>query len=302
MKTDIFYKKTDSHDYLPFGSCHPRHTKQNIPYTLARMICTIVEDPIRKKYRLAELKQWLLKSGYRLDVIDAKFSLLESADMNVLRQKVAKEKGQQLIFVETRNPKNPDIFHKLRNFVEHLKTNERLSHILGGVEIMKSQRQPKNLGDLLQHSYFGTKKFELGVTKCGATPCVTCKHIEEGNSCYFPKVDTHFEIRHKFNCNSGYLLYKIRCKGCNKDIPGNNGTYIGRTTNLRERLASHRLHVFNENYRVQYVHTHIFDCAGSLDIPFTIMPFYKVKRETISAMQTYENHFIEKFEPDLNTL
>ena len=30
LHTDIFYK-TDTHQYLNFNSCHPKHTKQNIP-------------------------------------------------------------------------------------------------------------------------------------------------------------------------------------------------------------------------------------------------------------------------------
>ena len=144
--------------------------------------------------------------------------------------------------------------------------------------------------------------FEFGVTKCGATPCITCKYIEEGDTVYFPHADTHFQIKHKFNCNSGYLLYKIRCKGCNEDIPGSNGYYIGRTTCLKDRLSGHITGVTNEHYRTQKIYKHIFSCAGHLEIPFTIMPFYKVKRETISEMQTFENHYIEKFKPDLNTL
>ena len=302
LKTDIFYKKTDSHDYLPFGSCHPRHTKQNIPYTLARMICTIVDDPTRKNYRLAELKRWLLKSGYPPKVINSKFNLLRNVDTNILRQKVINEKKQQLIFVTTRNPENPHVFNRLRSFVDHLKTNERMSKILDKVEIIKSERQPKNLGVLLQPSYLGTKMFDFGVTKCGGNPCITCSYIEEGVSVYFPHADTHFQIKHKFNCNSGYLLYKIRCKGCNVDIPGCNGYYIGRTTCLKDRLAGHRLGVTNKNYRTKKIYQHIFACAGHLEIPFTIMPFYKVKRETLSEMQIFEDHFIEKFKPDLNTL
>ena len=55
IKTDVFYKDTDSHDYLPFNSCHPRHTKKNIPFTLSRMICSIVTDPTRREFRLQEL-------------------------------------------------------------------------------------------------------------------------------------------------------------------------------------------------------------------------------------------------------
>ena len=302
LKTDIFYKKTDSHDYLPFGSCHPRHTKQNIPYSLARMICTIVEDPIRKLYRLEELRSWLLKSGYRNEIIDSKFDMLKNIDTSILRQKVVREKEQQIVFVQTRNPLNPNVFNRLRDFVDLLKTNERFSLLFEKVKIIKTEKQPQNLGNLLQHSYFGTKKFDHGVKKCGATPCITCRYIEEGDTVYFPHVDTHFKIKHKFNCDSGHLIYKIRCKGCNMDIPGCNGYYIGRTVCLRERLAHHRFLVFNKNYRLQHLHKHIFSCAGHLEIPFTIMPFFKVKRETISEMQVVEDHFREKFKPDLNTL
>ena len=36
LSTDIYYKPTDTHQYLHFGSCHPHHTKTAIPYNLAR--------------------------------------------------------------------------------------------------------------------------------------------------------------------------------------------------------------------------------------------------------------------------
>ena len=38
LETDIFYKETNSHDYLNYFSHHPKHTKQNIPYNLAKRI------------------------------------------------------------------------------------------------------------------------------------------------------------------------------------------------------------------------------------------------------------------------
>ena len=34
--TDIYYKNTQTHKYLHFGSCHPHNTKPSIPYNLAR--------------------------------------------------------------------------------------------------------------------------------------------------------------------------------------------------------------------------------------------------------------------------
>ena len=41
---DIYYKPTDTHRCLPFSSNHPNHCKKNIPFTMARRICTIVEN------------------------------------------------------------------------------------------------------------------------------------------------------------------------------------------------------------------------------------------------------------------
>ena len=35
IDTDIFHKVTDSQQYLNFNSCHPKHTKINIPFSLA---------------------------------------------------------------------------------------------------------------------------------------------------------------------------------------------------------------------------------------------------------------------------
>ena len=40
---DIFYDKTDTWRCVPFNSCHPKQCKNNIPFTLPRRICTIVE-------------------------------------------------------------------------------------------------------------------------------------------------------------------------------------------------------------------------------------------------------------------
>jgi hypothetical protein len=50
--TDIYHKATDTKQYLHFKSCHPRTTKNNIPYNLARRICTIVIEPGLRKQRL----------------------------------------------------------------------------------------------------------------------------------------------------------------------------------------------------------------------------------------------------------
>ena len=44
IETDIYYKDTDSTQYLLFYSCHPRHTKINISFNLVRRLKTIVSE------------------------------------------------------------------------------------------------------------------------------------------------------------------------------------------------------------------------------------------------------------------
>ena len=70
LTTDIYYKPTDSFQYLPYTYSHPRHTKNNIPYNLARRICMIVENQDIRKRRLHDLKQILVRKQYPAEIID----------------------------------------------------------------------------------------------------------------------------------------------------------------------------------------------------------------------------------------
>ena len=161
------------------------------------------------------------------------------------------------------------------------------------MEFIPSRKQPSSLGDILQHSYFVVKKFDHGVKKCKSN-CSTCAFIEEGTETHFPNANVTIKIKHAFNCDSGYLLYKIRCKGC-------NDYYIGRTTCLKERLSSHKSCTTNE-FRTKKVYIHIHECAKNQVPPFTIMPFLKIHYGKISEMATVENHYINWLKPGLNTL
>ena len=62
LSTDIYYKATDARKYLDYTSNHPWHIKRNIPYNLARIICTIVDDIETKNTRFKELEDISKKS------------------------------------------------------------------------------------------------------------------------------------------------------------------------------------------------------------------------------------------------
>ena len=68
---DIYNKPTDSKRYVSFMSNHPKHCLTNIPFSLARRICTIVGNGHVKEKRFKELKRVLLEQKYPKSLIEA---------------------------------------------------------------------------------------------------------------------------------------------------------------------------------------------------------------------------------------
>ena len=65
---DIYYKPTNSFNYLTYTSCHPPHTKNNISLSLAKRIVAIVTN--NRENRFKELKEQLLDKKHPQHTID----------------------------------------------------------------------------------------------------------------------------------------------------------------------------------------------------------------------------------------
>ena len=59
IETDIYYKDTNVHDYLPYNSAHPKHCKDNLPYNVSKCITVFVSNDKKVEMRLNKLKNWL---------------------------------------------------------------------------------------------------------------------------------------------------------------------------------------------------------------------------------------------------
>ena len=55
VATDIYYKPTNTHDYLPYNSAHPDHS---IPQKLAKRIIVFISNPEKGIICLDELRQF----------------------------------------------------------------------------------------------------------------------------------------------------------------------------------------------------------------------------------------------------
>ena len=70
LKTDLYTKPTDTHQYLDFSSCHPFHIKRSIPYSQALRLRRICSEDTDFRDRIKELKGWLAKRGYDMNMVD----------------------------------------------------------------------------------------------------------------------------------------------------------------------------------------------------------------------------------------
>ena len=103
---DICYKKTDTRRCVTFNSCHPKQCKNNIPFTLARRICTIVENNKVRKRLFDELQKVLYSQEYPQNLIQEAIRKVTSNPIENLRVSKAKTDSNKLAFVTNFNPNN----------------------------------------------------------------------------------------------------------------------------------------------------------------------------------------------------
>ncbi|XP_062571387.1 uncharacterized protein LOC134233429, partial [Saccostrea cucullata] len=132
LSTDIYYKPTDTHQYLHFSSCHPSHTKRSIPYNLARRVCTIVSDEKTRDKRLNELKKYLLEQCYPSGIIEDGIKKATEIDRETLINSSNSDNPDTSILplVTTYNPRNRNITPTVRHLNNLLQTDEKMSKVL----------------------------------------------------------------------------------------------------------------------------------------------------------------------------
>ena len=146
--TDIYYKETDTRQYLPFHSSHPRHTKTNIPYCLALRIQTIVSDSQIREKRFVELQENLLRNGYPLKLIEQGILNAKRINRKDLLTKSTLSKKQTkatdtLIHTQIYNPNNPNIVHTLRQTINNLNASNMTC--FQDKKLQVGYKQPPNL-------------------------------------------------------------------------------------------------------------------------------------------------------------
>ena len=292
IDTDIFYKKTDSHQYLNFGSCHPHHTKRNIPYCLARRVCTIVSNDEVKLSRLDDLKCFLLRQNYPESLIYDGIKKALKMDQQKLTSKVDNDNdsNNNIALVSTFNPNHENALSIVKPYFPLLSNSQKMEKILSKSNFINSRRQPKNLRKILTTSRFDSADVVPKVSKCGDSRCLTCTNIIEGSAIDITPSDK-FVVRQNMNCDSKYVIYVIICSGCNEK-------YIGKTDQkLKRRMNLHRSQINQPRNRNMPVSEHLDTCGNGT---FRVFPIYKLNYNNDKDLLLKESYFIRKYSPKLN--
>ena len=141
-KLTFFYKPTDSKQYLLYTSCHPKHTRNSIPYNLARRLKTIVSDERTLHKQLEELEEFLIKRKYPLSLIEDAFQKAKSLDRSKLLNTKDTTEGTNIIpYIATFNPHNPEIYTDIIQPKSILNRNEELHQCFRNKTFLKGKRR-----------------------------------------------------------------------------------------------------------------------------------------------------------------
>ena len=304
---DIYYKPTDTHKCLPFSSNQPNNWKNNIPFTLARRIYTIVENTEAKMKHLENLKINLSKYRYPKQLIVFGINKALSIPLLELRTPKTISNDNSLSFITTYNPNNPNVYEMVGKSVECLERNK--VDDFENLRVRKSKRQAPNLKEILTKPEFSQK--QVGVFKCPDKRCECCASLLLGNSYTFKNDDKTFNLKAHFSCDSSNLLYIVICPTCGEKYTGETG--VGKTK-LRDCVRVYRQHIRQPGYQKRKVEEHLRTCGEYQKLKveehlrtcgegtFKIFPLLQMRNSEIDLRRSYERNFIEKYKTKLNDL
>jgi hypothetical protein len=159
LKTNLYCKSTDSHNYLLYSSVHPQKCKDSIPYEHFLRVCRICTKFEHFDKQVVKLVEYFLRRNYPLTLIEEaaiKARRLNREDLLKTPKKKQEKGGDKNILVSTYHPHDstlPEIINTNWDLLgRSLKTN-----FLHTNRPMMAFRRPPNLRDLLVRADISTQ-------------------------------------------------------------------------------------------------------------------------------------------------
>ena len=229
IETDVYYKPTNSHDYLPYDSHHPEHTKKNIVYGLAKRIVEFVSNYATEEKRLNELYEYLIACNYPPSIIKTgiRNARLQGPGPNPANKK------QAIPFITTHssNYNSKRIVKQSNTLLSNVK-DDRMKAAFQEAKVILALKQPPNLLHQLSKASFQSIRTAKpnGIFLCGRSNCKICKFYLQPCTSFMTSNGTEWTVQSHITCHSKFVIYFLKCLSC-----GEIETYSGKTNDLRKR-------------------------------------------------------------------
>ena len=149
----IYCKNTNVHDYLHIKVHIQNVVKDNLPYNLAKRIIVFVSNDKKVQMRLKELKNWLKDCNDPDSIINQSFY-----HAKLQGPAPFKDNPKNVPFVTTyyENIDNEKVIRKIRSKLLNIQSR-LVSELFKNKNVVISQKQPKNLLQLLTRAGFNTE-------------------------------------------------------------------------------------------------------------------------------------------------
>ena len=243
IKTSLYEKPTDRHNFLHHKSYHPSSTKKSLPYSQAlriKKICSTKED---YSASIESMKEQFKRRGYVDNEIDEAIYKASQKDRNELLRPVSKQERKiPLTFVTTFNKSLPKFKAILENNWTLLGINDKISQKFEDKPMICYKRNP-NLKQLIgSYKIENGKVMKRGIKTIGkCTPCFSklgnkcCKQIKSTSTFKNRFSGKEYKILHRVNCHDRYVIYLLECRKCA------GKAYVGKTEiPMNHRMNGHR--------------------------------------------------------------
>lgn len=243
IKSSLYQKPTDRHNFLHHKSYHPSSTKKSLPYSQAlriRRICSSVEE---EKEALEKLKDQFKARGYKEPLVHEAVRRAEARNREeILQPRSKKEKKAPLTLVTTFNKTLPNLKNILATNWDVLSINNDISKKFTAEPLIAYKRNP-NLRQLLGENRIENgkvaKRKRNAIGKC--SPCTPnlfykcCRQMKSTSTFKNRHTGKEYRIFHRVNCKDKNVIYLLECTKCG------GKAYVGKSeppTNLR--MNGHR--------------------------------------------------------------
>ena len=261
LQTTVYSKPTDAHIYLHANSCHNEKSKKGIPKGVALRLKRICSTDAEYETKSNEYKNYLVKRGYNVNMVNDAFDSLRNKSRSDARKKVGREQKSRVIFATNFNPRGPDVTSIIKKNLNIIENAPELQTLFPRGTIMVANKKENNLKNLLMRSDpYGVKPDLLdkdirGYSKCHKTSCDSCQnYVVSTSSIVCAATGRHYQIRSSSTCTTKCVVYVIVCKTCGKQG-------VGSTVSWKPRLSNYKSHIKNRVETCRIVKHFLNDCV-----------------------------------------